>query len=607
MALTARAGGLTHTTWTPTLSSQTGYLTRIVSSRFVDEFNGPGYGEVVVPMDSPDAAILLRDTVVKVVYGDAPRFAWFVESLDRSLVDGDGRRLLKASGRGILAWLDDAVVYPQRGLAAYNTPQRGFDFRAESGPWIGTSATFTIPVGVAWKDDTTARAKAPRGWPDKDAQWIWATNPTNPVDEGAVNWFRSTFTLSSNSKVRFWATADNGFDLYVDGMLLLSSADNSSSGATWTQMRKRTLRLPAGTHQLAARVENDRPTTFEDVRVTADDDKVSLSGHGLANGVRLKVTRRSNNNGITEGGTYYVVNRTDDDFKLSTSEGGSAVNITANGQIDIQLLRDATAGFLLTSSIVGEDNKPNGGVLRRTNTAAWSVATAEPMWFPSRIVWSLIREAQDRGVTRLSAVTRDWTDTVDSENVSWSTKIAHEVKVGSSVLSVLDAMVDVGVDFWMRHDGRLFAWEERGEDVSDSIRLMPGQGLLKYTTSVDPRVKTVALVRSKDGWGQERRNDTGALGRRETYIEVGTAKSVATAKTVAGRMLRRLGRQVVTASTVEAIPVGVAVPYVGFQVGDVVSIPEPTGAGFVRARVLSLSLIDQGGTVTYQPELEVLP
>lgn len=607
MALTARTGGLTHTTWDATMSTQTGYLTRIVSSRFVDEFNSAGYGEAIVPMDSPDAGILLRDTVVKVHYGDAVRFAWFVESIDRSLVDSDGRRLIKASGRGILAWLDDAVVYPQRGLANYNTPQRGYDFRAEGGSWVTASSSFSAPVGVAWKDDNTAREKAPRGWPDKDAQWIWATSPTAAVDEGAVNWFRSTFTLSSSSKVRFWATADNAFDLYVDGLLLLSSADQSSSGATWTQMRKRTLRLPAGTHQLAARVENGKPTTFEDVSV-ATDDKVSLTGHGLANGVRLAVTRIADSGtGLSEA-NYYVVNRTDDDFKLSTTDGGSAVNVTKATRIDFKLLRDSSAGFLMTSSLVNENNKPTGGVLRRTNQAAWTVASAEPAWFPATIVWDAITEAKARGVTRLEGVTRDFTNTADSASASWTTKVATEVKVGTSVLGVLDQCVDYGVDFWMRPtDGTLFAWESRGTDLSASIRLQPGHGLLKYTTTVDPRVKTVALVRSKDGWGQERRNDTGALGRRETYIEVGTAKSINTAKTVAGRMLRRLGRQVVTASTVEAIPVGQAVPYVGFTVGDVISIPEPTGAGWVRARVLSLSLIDQGGVVTYQPELEVLP
>jgi hypothetical protein len=47
-------------------------------------------------------------------------------------------------------------------------------------------------------------------------------------------------------------------------------------------------------------------------------------------------------------------------------------------------------------------------------------------------------------------------------------------------------------------------------------------------------------------------------------------------------------------------------PYVSFDVGDVVGIPAPTGSGFKRARVLSISMVDENGTARFMPELEVL-
>lgn len=600
------SGGLNLRVFDSTGTSQTGYLTQVVDSRMVDEFNGPGFGEVTVPLDSPDADILIRDAVVKVDYADGVRFAWFVEELDRTLVDSSGRQLLKASGRGILAWLDDAVVYPQRGLKNYNNPQRGYNYVADDGAWTN-SVTFSTPQAVAWRSDSTARQGNPKRWPDKSASWIWATDPTANVQTGTVNWFRSTFTLSSSEKVRFWATADNSFDLYIDGTLLLSSADFSGQGATWTQFKARTIKLAGGTHQLAARVENGKPFKAEDVQVSADDDTVSLSNHGFSNGVKIKVTRTSKNGeGLTAGSDYYVVNKTDDTFKLSTTEGGSAVNLTDDFRIDFTLQEDNTAGFLMTAYKVNSNNKPNG-LVRRTDTGNWTVSADEPVWYPALAVKDAVQEAQARGVDRMDRITFDFTNSTDSGSVSWSTGVAFEVKVGTTVLDLLDQMVDFGVDFWLRPtDAKLFAWENRGTDLTATMRFLPGKNLLRFDSVSDARVKTVALVRSKDGWTQARRNDTGALGRRETFLEIGGTKSETTAKKIAERQLRRLARQTIIATTVEAIPVADMTPYVDFTVGDFVTIPAPDGVGVRTARVLSLSLIQDGGDIRYQPEMEVL-
>ena len=50
-----------------------------------------------------------------------------------------------------------------------------------------------------------------------------------------------------------------------------------------------------------------------------------------------------------------------------------------------------------------------------------------------------------------------------------------------------------------------------------------------------------------------------------------------------------------------------AVPYVNFDVGDTVSIPDPAGSGGLgQARILSISLKEEGGGVRFSPELEVI-
>jgi len=63
----------------------------------------------------------------------------------------------------------------------------------------------------------------------------------------------------------------------------------------------------------------------------------------------------------------------------------------------------------------------------------------------------------------------------------------------------------------------------------------------------------------------------------------------------------------VITSGVEVVVTNGAVPYVNFDVGDVVSVPDPSGTGLPsKARVLSIGLKEQGGGVSFQPELEVI-
>jgi hypothetical protein len=54
-----------------------GTLSQSLTSEFVDEFNQPGYGTCTVPLFSTDASLLVKDAVVRVIYRDAVRFAWF--------------------------------------------------------------------------------------------------------------------------------------------------------------------------------------------------------------------------------------------------------------------------------------------------------------------------------------------------------------------------------------------------------------------------------------------------------------------------------------------------------------------------------------------------
>ena len=598
---------LTCEVWSATNQTYIGTLEQAMNVELVDEFNGPGLGTVTVPLDSTDAGLLLKDRVIRVKYEGTTRFSWFVETRERVIAESGNRYTLRVAGRGLIAWLEDALVYPQGGLADFNSPDRPFNFASGPGSWR-SSGNYQDALAVLWKNDATGRKNLPVRWKDRDAAWIWRTNPSNTVARGTVSWFYRDFTLTDPKRIRFYASCDNTMEVFLNGQRIMSSSDFDQEAASFTQMARFTIRLGIGTHTLAAKVRNDKPWTRYDLDVAKDSDEVSCSGHGLAMGTQVKVTGKHKAAPLSVGTTYYLRKIDDNVFKLATTNSNDTiVNITEDGQIDVQLVADNTAGFILTGLEVNDNGKETSTVVVRTNTA-WQVSSTEPYWRPATILRTLIDEAADRGVHRLSHFGFDFTNSTPTSG-AWSTEADLTVKVGANLLTVLDDMVDLGVDFWLDPvDLTLSAAESRGTDESATVMFDTGDNLIRYSTMTERPIKTVALVRVKNGWLAAANGDLrDASGRRETFLEYGNMTSEDKAKTQANRVLSRSGRAQVSAGGVEVAITGSTRPYIDFTVGDTVAIVGPSATGTPgRARVLSIALKDEGGRLNFQPELEVL-
>lgn len=64
---------------------------------------------------------------------------------------------------------------------------------------------------------------------------------------------------------------------------------------------------------------------------TAATDRINATAHGLLDGDRVYVTAVTGGAGISLNRNYYVVNSTTNDFQISLTAGGAAVNITSDG------------------------------------------------------------------------------------------------------------------------------------------------------------------------------------------------------------------------------------------------------------------------------------
>lgn len=73
---------------------------------------------------------------------------------------------------------------------------------------------------------------------------------------------------------------------------------------------------------------------FFSVDTTLTNDALLSVSHGLSNGDRVilfNVFSESLPTGLTEGAVYYVVNATTNSFKVSSTSGGAAIDITGTG------------------------------------------------------------------------------------------------------------------------------------------------------------------------------------------------------------------------------------------------------------------------------------
>jgi hypothetical protein len=575
-----------------------GVVTDAISSRFVDAYNEPGLGEVEVAKGSPSDALLVIGAVVKVQYAGVIRFAWTVERRELDVLADTPT--VRVSGRGILAWLEDAVVYPQGTLAQYLEEERVFNFAASDGTWENL-IPWTNPIGVPWKDDTTARRGQPVGWTDRNAQWIWKTSPTGNVPKDTTNYFRREFTLTDRTtRIRFTATADNAFDLYLDGVLIMSSNDFDADAPTWTQRKSVVFTVPKGAHVLAAKVRNTGPSVYKQAATSASDNSVSISDHGLVSNALVKVTN-ARNSGLSEK-KYYAQVVNDDTIKLRNTPGGSAVAISGNSKIDLAVLEDSTAGFLLSAWKVDSQNR-NKTAIFRSQPGGWKVVDTNPKWSPAAILRQLVLEAQARGVTRLLPMGFDFTTGGDTENAPWTTFVATSVRVGDTLLSVMDEMVDAGIDF--RVDPitlKLQAWERRGTNRTGEVVITGGDGVGGLTSASEPGRKTAALVRTRDGWTEKQISTSD---RRETYFALGRIKDLDDARDRAAKWLNRISKNRNVSVQADLAPTTQCAPFVNFTVGDTVTFQ--AGSTRITARILSIAMeSNQSGAITYSPELEII-
>ena len=236
---------------------------------FQDALNDTGSGSLTLQLDDPDVALLVPGTEVRCyMWGDVV-FTWEIlqkPRIRRYDPGEEAQHTLQVAGRGRSILLDKATIYPPKGLSnAINAQHRIYSFASVDFPnagtwgtaWQGTQANVVDPERASFIEYTseleggeevveTVIVPAPIGWPVPEAFWIWGQADTYPTGR---NYFRQTFTLTSEQTVAFFVTADNLYTLYLDGTPILGETEFVSC---WQEYKRQDMTLPAGTYTVAA-------------------------------------------------------------------------------------------------------------------------------------------------------------------------------------------------------------------------------------------------------------------------------------------------------------------------------------------------------------------
>lgn len=286
-----RVDGVEVQIWDPMNTTMLAIMDQRRNMEWLDDMNDVGQGRFVVSRFDPKATEVNLNlfNIVRFSYAGEVRYASRIENRQMKIVgtEDHASQDWDISGRGVLAMLGDAVLYPEYGVNAFTQKQRGFSYASREGPWYVASEWFQ-PRGMKMADVPADHPwnGMPEGWPDPEAYWLWPTDP-NQLASPEPAWFRSYFTLSSPQTVTVFASGDDQVTLYVDGYPTVATVSGDNYG--FKKHSSFSIRMAPGLHLIAAEVINN-DTSLEEVVPTISTNEITPTYYSDSNRPYIGVT-----------------------------------------------------------------------------------------------------------------------------------------------------------------------------------------------------------------------------------------------------------------------------------------------------------------------------
>lgn len=556
-------------------------LSEAFGIKFDDPLNRLGRGSTTLARDHPDIDQVYRGRYIEISTGITV-FTFRIEGnpeYKQIARDGKMQEVAVFSGRiwGGAMW-EEAITFPEGSLeASLDSSFRLWSFASISFPNAGTwdpatelyeyldgvayglriveaqSAVdaitgdpiydiFPAPLAFPWPI-------APKNGPDgplgayHPTYWTWPQGAAE--DDVGFAFFRGTFSLAGQQPITFDVTGDNYFTLYVQGVPILGEKANS---LCWTGWKTVTLELPAGTYQVAALVEN----------IYAD---IPYNPGGFLCACYIS--------------TVYP-------GEVATTP--TLAVLTSDDTWDSYFSPDEYPGFT------------PGQALEQFATEA--IANGALQFFD--------------GVTSTAFTDTDgdpWDSSDPDTEIEFMPSLS--TKIGSTGVDMLDKMVQEGwIDFHFRGDiAALDVWAQGSAGATTSAVFARGVNIVDLQLGATKPYANALLVQWGEKGGFVKVEDATAIAANDGS-KVWDIYSTDAGTQYEAERLGRVELQRRVGSSRSSIrmaiePTGVDdVPYVDFQPGDYVTIPNEAETGTREVRVLTIALdSDEKGKAIWALEL----
>lgn len=400
---------------------------------WLDQLNEPGSGSVILHADDPALADVDDGDVIQFLLDGTVAFAFLVRAREHVAIDPNeaSGRITTLSGPGLLAVLDEAVVYPSPGLDSEPVQETrlfswpAFDYddsdwttaveladvgNTVRGPTMtGDPLAFTTSI-TYWADTNVTEFQ------DLTAWFIWADvsgapgpfSGVSPLEAspGGVCYFRKRFTVPAGAvALQFGVLFDEYGELFLDGMSL---AEGHYGGEPNINTFNGSVPISPGEHELAAYAANDYEPPGD-----VDHNPAAVAAYAIA--------------------------------------------------------VDASGGTVGPFPTVHTDS-------------TWKMLpypATPPGVTPGKALRTVVTEGQARGA--LGGLTMDFTDDVDSEGVAWPVVGDISTAVGNDVLAFARELAETYLDVALDPATMILrAWVLDGRGTVRAVSLHP------VTDAADP-------------------------------------------------------------------------------------------------------------------------
>lgn len=217
--------------------------------------NEPGGGELAVDNTDPDLSLLGDDDLILFELHGHADFVLMPGDIDRQTIapNEEVDQATTIAGPGHLAVLEEAVVYPSRGVGVRPVQtDRPFNWTSPEydDSWWDTStvvATGTTPwwYGVgSW----------PGGLSGILGAWMWSTDGDSTYAPAGDVFFRRDFTVTTAGLYAFVFLADDRAHIYLDGQRIIETRNWTNSDGDTASVD---IELSAGVHTVAMWAQNN--------------------------------------------------------------------------------------------------------------------------------------------------------------------------------------------------------------------------------------------------------------------------------------------------------------------------------------------------------------